>query len=1126
MYRSTLNNILFLMSMLLLITSDVIAQASVLETKIHAFQQSGFTFYDASSVFSALPALKAPKDALERNTQRLNLNKMALAEVMSRRPDYLTMQIPYNDQIVTVDLYQQNILAPNFNVRTGDWQKTDYTPGVYYRGVIRNAPGSLVAFSFFDTEMMGVLAHREWGNLNLGRKETIGNETEYLFFAENLLPPQPFKDCIIRSPEHPTTKLNPTSAPEVTGCVQEFFEADYALYVNKGSSVQNTVNYVSGFFNAVATIYNNEAVSIALSQVYVWTTQDPYDYSSSGNALDDFQVLRTSFTGNLAHLVSLAGSGLGGVAYLDVLCNSGSNYAFSGINSNYSYPTYSWTVNVVAHEMGHNIGSEHTHSCSWPGGAIDNCGPTAGYPFEGSCTTAPTPPVGGGTIMSYCHLVGSVGINLANNFGPLPGNVIRNAVTAASSCIVATCPTVTCSAPSSITVSPVSTTSSSVAWNTIAGATGYNLQYRLSPSGSWTTINNVTSPRVLTGLTPSTKYEVQVQTICSGGVLSPYYVGNIFKTQASPCPEPSALLVNPVTNTSVSLNWTENGSSTTWEIQWGLLGFTLGSGTTVTVTAKPYTLSGLATGTAYAYYVRSTCGGASGNSTWVGPFVFNTPFANDLSSGAIQLIVNAACPASNFYTNVGSSISAGEFSPTTSNGGDWFTGISNTVWFWFNAPSSGTVNITTDFAPQGSNDDVQIALYNNQNPTTATQLLTSAEDGGVTGNGFNPSIYYTGLTAGTPYYIQVDGYGSVVGSFCIEVRETIALPSPGNCTTYTQTLCNGSTAPTKWFNIYTRPVSADLGVPVAAVKSSVNLGTVTVQEILNPSVLSAPNGIKYMQRYYAITSSVNTSAARDIRLFYTDTEFGNLKSAAGLPSAVPEDLNISRFTATTADCSIANNTGTSVINTNVTATSIGSSGMFYLQFNSVPNEFGAVLGNTPLPIELSDFSGMMEGSGNILHWTTLSERHLLKYAIERSDNGINNWKSIGEQLPISTSTGEKKYEITDGKPYQITYYRLVIFGTDGTVEYSNIITLEREIADGIKRIAPNPAQNEIYVEYHATQEASVIFKVIGYDGRVVMQQAIDLNNGSNILPFDISELPSGVYYCIPNGGKGLPFVKQ
>src|SRR5205085_4644023 len=33
-----------------------------------------------------------------------------------------------------------------------------------------------------------------------------------------------------------------------------------------------------------------------------------------------------------------------------------------------------------------------------------------------------------GTIMSYCHLVGSIGINLSNGFGPLPQARIRDVI--------------------------------------------------------------------------------------------------------------------------------------------------------------------------------------------------------------------------------------------------------------------------------------------------------------------------------------------------------------------------------------------------------------------------------------------------------------------------------------------------------------------------------------------------------------------------------------------------------------------------------------------------------------------------------------------------------------------------
>jgi hypothetical protein len=48
---------------------------------------------------------------------------------------------------------------------------------------------------------------------------------------------------------------------------------------------------------------------------------------------------------------------------------------------------------------------------------------------EGTCSSFPANPVGGGTIMSYCHLQ-AVGINLSLGFGPQPGALIRNTVNA------------------------------------------------------------------------------------------------------------------------------------------------------------------------------------------------------------------------------------------------------------------------------------------------------------------------------------------------------------------------------------------------------------------------------------------------------------------------------------------------------------------------------------------------------------------------------------------------------------------------------------------------------------------------------------------------------------------------
>ncbi|NSW46129.1 MAG: fibronectin type III domain-containing protein [Bacteroidales bacterium] len=90
------------------------------------------------------------------------------------------------------------------------------------------------------------------------------------------------------------------------------------------------------------------------------------------------------------------------------------------------------------------------------------------------------------------------------------------------------------------------------------------------------------------------------------------------------CPKPINLAVSNQTSSSATLGWTEQGSATQWQIQYGLQGFTLGSGTNQLAFTNPVNISGLSSGTYYSYYVRSICG-AGDTSFWAGPFVFYVP---------------------------------------------------------------------------------------------------------------------------------------------------------------------------------------------------------------------------------------------------------------------------------------------------------------------------------------------------------------------------------------------------------------------------------------------------------------------------------------------------------------------
>jgi hypothetical protein len=107
------------------------------------------------------------------------------------------------------------------------------------------------------------------------------------------------------------------------------------------------------------------------------------------------------------------------------------------------------------------------------------------------------------------------------------------------------------------------------------------------------------------------------------------YPGDIciddFKIDEYSCPAPSNLETPVITSTSARLGWTENGSASSWQIEYGPKGFTPGNGTTVTTNSNPYILTGLSSSTDYDWYIRSSCGTGS-YSTRIGPASFKTAY--------------------------------------------------------------------------------------------------------------------------------------------------------------------------------------------------------------------------------------------------------------------------------------------------------------------------------------------------------------------------------------------------------------------------------------------------------------------------------------------------------------------
>lgn len=535
------------------------------------------------------------------NATILEADAAAFNQLLNTAPLTLTFSVPKVDgETLELELVKVELLTPEFTLGTlgaNAQENVPYQGGIHYRGIIRGNPNSLASLSVFDDGIMALMTD-EGGTYQLGKMEDASGQ--YIFYRkEDLKASSPLScfaddDAVAHEEETATDDRG-------VGCktVSVYFECDYKLFTDKGSSTTNVTNYITGLFNQVSTLYANENVGIAISQIYVWTSPDPYQsYGSTSSVLNAFRSTKgTNFNGNLAHFLSTRNLG-GGIAYLDVICFKSYAFGVSAISNSYqNVPTYSWSVEVVTHELGHNLGSWHTQSCNWPNGALDNC-----YTPEGNCPSGPAP-TNGGTIMSYCHLT-NYGINFNNGFGSVPGNRIRDKVLAAS------CLTASGSVPAGLNTTNITSSSATLSWGAVAGATTYTVQYKTAVTSSWITAGNTTSPTYnLTGLSINTAYNWHVKTDCSN-----YSVTASFTTSGSGggCAAPTGLTTTNITASSAKFNWNVSAGATSYTVQYKTNNSTiwLTAGTTASNT---YSIVSLTAGTAYNWRVKANC--SSGYST-------------------------------------------------------------------------------------------------------------------------------------------------------------------------------------------------------------------------------------------------------------------------------------------------------------------------------------------------------------------------------------------------------------------------------------------------------------------------------------------------------------------------------
>lgn len=206
-------------------------------------------------------------------------------------------------------------------------------------------------------------------------------------------------------------------------------EVDYDM-VEAIRSVAGTETYVANVLAVMSTVYEREVrAKLVLSNLRVWdNANDPYPTEESVFTLldvfiDEYEKKMSQVPRDLAMFLTMRG-GQGGIARtIGGLCESGNSYCAGDVLQTIaSYPTWSWDVGMLTHEIGHLAGAIHTQSCYWPGGPLDSCITSE----SGTCVDYDDVRPTRGTIMSYCHQLLDQGATMALEFHPLHRRVVRS----------------------------------------------------------------------------------------------------------------------------------------------------------------------------------------------------------------------------------------------------------------------------------------------------------------------------------------------------------------------------------------------------------------------------------------------------------------------------------------------------------------------------------------------------------------------------------------------------------------------------------------------------------------------------------------------------------------------------
>ena len=365
----------------------------------------------------------------------------------------------------------------------------------------------------------------------------------------------------------------------------------------------------------------------------------------------------------------------------------------------------------------------------------------------------------------------------------------------------------------------------------------------------------------------------------------------------------------------------------------------------------------------------------------------------------------------------------------------------------------------------------------------ANSYIATCDSAGIPINVANPTTPLPGI-----YGFQINNIGTGSGDVYFPVGSSFIPAATGAAPTPNRVMLNSTGTPTN-YNVV------------------VNYG----------DIINTPMG--RVNRVWYINATDTTAASRNVtmRLFYVDRPQGSnfpvdqneIEGAPSIAFDYNNSMLVERDYASTDPNFIAFASGADVqhfplgsynmqevyaqYSVGISPNVVGSKNGINL-FNrfSISNPGGIIL-----PLTVVNFTAYLKDENVLTGWTSLSEKNIQHYEIQRSTNGTD-FITIGSKAALDNGLPSINYSFIDQNPLTgNNFYRIKIIADNGHVNYTSVqLVIVSNIAAGIS-IFPDPVtNNQFSLQMNNMPPGKYEMQIHNTLGQIILSKEINITGTS------------------------------